>query len=71
MLSRNGSQMLAAVDVGSWIGAFSEKGLIKSVVTLSDMAGFASSESVATLMAGFEMEPGRPGRLTANPAAYR
>lgn len=71
MNSRNGSQALGMVDGGRGIGAFSAKHRIKSVVTPSSLAGFAASESVATLMAGFEIELGRPGPFTTIPAAFR
>jgi hypothetical protein len=52
------------------MGGFCEKGLIKSVVTPASLAGFESSESVATLMAGFANDR-RPGPSTAMPAAFR
>src|SRR5215470_4568633 len=73
IVSRKGSQMLAeALDGGSWIGGFSEKGRIKSVATSAPLAAFDTSESVATSMAGFADDLRRqPGGLTAIPAAFR
>src|SRR5207253_747464 len=61
-----------ALVAGSWMGSFSEKGRIKSVVTPAVLAGFGSPESVATCMAGFAGDRRRqPGRLTEIPAAFR
>src|SRR5881409_3993444 len=73
IVSRNGSQILTlALDAGSWIGGFSQKGRIKSVVTPFPLAGFDPSESVATCMAGFAGDLRRqPGGLTPIPAAFR
>src|SRR5581483_7761450 len=74
MISRNGSQVLAErLGGGSEIAGFSEKGLIKSVITSLSLAGFESSESVITSLAGFAGTalPQRPGERTAMPAAFR
>src|SRR5215813_9519832 len=54
IVSRNGSHVLAdGFALGSSIGIFCEKGLIKSVITPAPLAGFESLESVITSLAGF------------------
>jgi len=42
--------------LGSSIGVFWEKGLIKSVIIAASLAGFESFESVITSLAGFDGE---------------
>ena len=69
MVSRYGSQTLAErFRAGSGIGCFSEKGLIKSVITPASLAGFESFESVITGFDG-ERRPQLPDGRTPIPAA--
>src|SRR5262249_35866100 len=73
IVSRYGSQTLAdGFGWGSCKGGFSEKGLIKSVVTPASLAGFESAESVITPLAGFaDRRPHPPDGRTAIPTAFR
>src|SRR2546428_7541297 len=73
IVSRYGSQALAeGFGPGSWRGGFSEKGLIKSVVTPAPLASFDSAGSVITPLAGFaDRRPHPPAGRTATPAPFR